>query len=327
MNRLVLVFIFLLLMSACGSGDSFLEELENAGVVDSIRVNPYTPIDSAGKQSSDTIRISNDSISNDKDSTKVNDSLSVTSHSEIEFTRLFTIKSRSTKSTQGLAIYGDELFNFHDTNDVIDVYNMKTCKAIASIKLEPGPNVHCNTISFSNKFYSNEDKYPLIYAQQAGEQNKVNVYRIICKDSILKAEMVQMISFTPCTHSLTAIDKEKEQLCIIYSNKGRYISLTSIPNFTGGDTTIDLRRTEKTYTIHIPKVVQDTAFDNNCLYFICGYRNEGELWKINLQTKTAQIIDLTKYGLTAEPEGLDVYNGSIIVSFFNNTVYSLRLVH
>lgn len=104
-------------MSACCSDDYFLEELENAGVVYYIQDNSNTPIDSIGRLSSDTIRVPKDNTSNDKDSMKVDNSLTVASHSEIEFTRLFTIKSKSTKSTQGLAIYGDVFFNFQDTND------------------------------------------------------------------------------------------------------------------------------------------------------------------------------------------------------------------
>ena len=332
MNRLVLIFIFLLLMSACGSADDFFEELENAGVIDSILVNPSSPVDSTGRHPSDTIRVPNDSTimpkdstSNDEDSMKVDDSLTVAHQSEIEFTRLFTIKSKSTRSTQGFAIYGDELFNFHDANDVIDVYNMKTCKVVASIDLEPESNVHCNTVSFSNKFYSNDDKYPLIYVQQGGLENKVNVYRIQYVDSSYSAQKIQMISLSPCTHSLTAIDRDNNKLYIIYSYSGRYIGYSDIPDFSSSEVVLNLIKAEKTYAIKIPKVVQDTAFGSGSHYFVCGYSKEGELWKIDMKTKTAKVIDLTKYGLNGEPEGLEEYEGNIIMSFSNRSVYKIKI--
>ena len=88
---------------------------------------------------------------------------------------------------------------------------------------------------------------------------------------------------------------------------------------------LNLIKAEKTYAIKIPKVVQDTAFGSGSLYFVCGYSKEGELWKIDMKTKTAKVIDLTKYGLNGEPEGLEEYEGNIIMSFSNRSVYKIKI--
>lgn len=317
------------MFSACGSADDFLEDIET---IDSILVNPPFTSDSTGNNPSDTIVVDSNTTTLPKDSTytpqdsaMVDDTLIIADSPEIEYKYIFSIKSKSNKSFQGIAIYGDELFNFHDSNNIIDVYNMKTHQSIASIEVKAEPTVHCNTVSFSSEFYEKEDKYPLIYVQQGGNYNRVNVYRIVCQDSIYSAQKIQTISFTPCTHSLTAIDTDNKKMYIIYMNNGRYIAMADIPNTSPEEMTFHLNKAQKTYAISIPKVVQDTAFDNNCLYFVCGYSKQGELWRIDMTTKTAKVIDLTKYDMTAEPEGLEIYEGNVIVSFQNKSVFQIKI--
>lgn len=321
------------MISACGSADDFIEDLNENIPVDTILVNPPSPTDSTSINPNDTITTKGDTIISPNDSTIISqdttiidDTLTTSRTIEIEYKRLFTINSKSTMSCQGLAIYGDDLFNFHDSNNVIDIYSLKTYKQIASIELEPESTAHCNTVSFGTEFYSDEDKYPLLYAQQGGLLNKTNVYRIVNKDSIYSAQKIQTISLTPCYHSLTAIDRDNKQLYVIYANNGkRYISKMDIPDYFNSLVTIDLRKAQKTYAISIPKVVQDTAFDDNILYFVCGKSNEGELWIINLNTKVANIIDLTKYKMYDEPEGLEVYDGKVFISFLNKSIYQITI--
>ena len=301
-------------------------------VVDSIFVNSPFTSDSTSNNPSDTIVIGNnttltrDSTYPTQDSTIVDDTLIIADSPEIEYKKLFSIKSKSYKSMQGLAIYGNELFNFHDSNNFIDVYNMKTYQPIASIELRAESAVHCNTVSFSSEFYQMGDKYPLIYVQHNGNYNKVNVYRIILQDTVYSAQKIQTISFSPCSHSLTAIDRENKKMYIFYlNNNERFIALSDIPKTSPQKFSFNLSKVQKTYAISIPKVVQDTAFDKDCLYLICGYNKQGELWRIDMKSKTARIIDLTKYGMTSEPEGLDIYEGNVIVSFQDKSVYQIRI--
>ena len=110
MNRLVLVFVFLLLMSACGSADDFVEELERSEAIDSIFVMPppdttnTNPTDTFKIVKNDTIIVGNDTIINPKDSI-IADSLQSAYQPEITYSKLFTLSSTSRNTTQGFAIY------------------------------------------------------------------------------------------------------------------------------------------------------------------------------------------------------------------------------
>ena len=46
---------------------------------------------------------------------------------------------------------------------------------------------------------------------------------------------------------------------------------------------------------------------------------------IDMDNKKARVIDLPKYNLFAEPEGIDIYNRSIIVSFPNKPLYCINI--
>lgn len=334
MNRLVFLFIAFMMISACGSADDFLEDLEEGEAIDSIIVNPPTPSDTTNTQPSDTIIVINDSTAVPKDSTSGNndsipsDSLQVKDRPEIEYTKLFRLTSTSKNSSQGFAIYGNMLFHCHHSNDVIDIFNLETQEKVASIYLEPETIVHCNNVNFGSEFYHKDDKYPLLYVQHRGYACKLNVYRILCNgDSIVGADKVQTISFDSLSWCINTIDIGNNLLYAIYGYNGtHYISSFRLPSVKEGDVTINPRSAYKTYYSPYTKIGQDTAFDNGYLYVICGYSKEGELWRIDIANKTARMIDFTKYGLNGEPEGIDIYNGDIMVSFLNAPLYRIKIL-
>ncbi len=333
MNRLFLISLFLMLLSACGSADNFIEELENTSPIDSIFVIPHHPNDSSNVIPADTIIAGNDTTIASKDSLSntskpiANDTLSINSHPEIESIKLFQIKSESKNTNQGLAIYGNILFNCHHSNDYIDVYNLESKEKIASIQLEPEDIVHSNNVNFGSEFYSEDDKFPLLYIQQRGYASKLNVYRIICeRDSLFSAEKIQTISFESCSWCINTIDNTRNLLYSFYGYKGKnYLSCFRMPSYREGDITIHPQSAIKTFISPYKKVGQDTAFDNIYLYILCGYSNEGELWRIDIDNKTAKVIDLVSNGLKKEPEGIDFFNGIIIMSFNDNNLYKIKI--
>ena len=321
-----------MMISACGSANDFFEDLEDGYVIDSIIVNP--PNDSTSTIPSDTLTIiKNDTtiVGNDTIITPraniANDSLGKGSQPDISFTKILNLNSSSKNTTQGFAIYDKYLFNCHHTNDVIDVFDLETKKAVASIVLEPETIVHCNNVNFGSEFYSENDKFPLLYIQQRGYACKLNVYRIICEDdSILSVMKVQTISFESCSWCINTIDNKKNLLYAIYGYKGNnYISSFRMPSSAEGDLNIHPREAYKTYYCPYTKVGQDTAFDDKYLYVACGYGKEGELWQINMEEKVAKVTDLTKYKFTGEPEGIDIYKGSIMLSFLNKYLYRITI--
>ena len=333
MNRLVLVFVFLLLMSACGSADDFVEELERSEAIDSIFVMPppdttnTNPTDTFKIVKNDTIIVGNDTIINPKDSI-IADSLQSAYQPEITYSKLFTLSSTSRNTTQGFAIYDKYLFNCHHTNDVIDIFDLETKKKVSEIHLEPETIVHCNNVNFDSEFYSEDDRFPLLYIQQRGYASKLNVYRIICNgDSIITADKIQTISFESCSWGINTIDNRRNLLYTFYGYGGNnYLSSFRMPSYREGDVSIHPKSAYKTYYCPYKKVGQDTAFNDKYLYITCGYSKEGELWRIDIENKTAKLIDLTRYKLTGEPEGLDIYKGDILLSFFNKALYRITII-
>lgn len=245
--------------------------------------------------------------------------------SEVTINKLFKLSSISRNYSQGFAIYDKYLFNCHHSNDVIDVFDIETQMPIAYLSLEPDNIIHCNNVNFGSEFFSEDDKFPVLYIQQRGYACTLNAYRIICNgDTIVTAEKVQTIYFESCKLCINAIDTHNNLLYAIYDYKDKdYISCFQMPSVHDGDLSIHPRSAYKTYYTPFTKITQDTAFDDNCLYVLCGYNKEGELWIIDVENKMARVFDLPKYGMTAEPEGIDIYKGSILISFPNRPLYSI----
>lgn len=333
MNKLLFLFIFFLMISACGSADDFIEDLEEVGGIDSIRIIP--PADSTNLHATDTITIvkndttivGNDTIITPKDSILA-DSIHSTYQPEITYTKLFTLNSTSKNTTQGFAVHDKYLFNCHHTNDVIDIFDLETKKAVGAIHLEPETIVHCNNVNFGSERYLEDDKFPLLYIQQRGYASKLNVYRIVSKgDSAFAAEKIQTISFESCSWCINTIDKSRNLLYTFYGYNGNnYLSCFRMPSYREGDITIHPKSAYKTFFCPYKKVGQDTAFDDKYLYITCGYSKEGELWRIDMDNKMARLIDLTKYKLNGEPEGLDIYKGDILLSFLSKALYRITIV-
>lgn len=295
-------------LSSCEKND----DIGNAGDIDYFFVESIFPCDSIDIETIDSTRqkMQNGDIP-----------------SEVIVTKLFRLSSISQYYAQGFAIYDKYLFNCHHSNDIIDVFDLETQKLIAYLPLEPDMIIHCNNVNFGSEFYSEDDEFPILYIQQRGYACKLNAYRIICSgDSIITAEKVQTIYFASCKSCINAIDTKNNLLYAIYEYKGkRYTSSFKLPSVHDGDMSIHPKAACKSFYTPYTKESQDTAFDDRFLYVLCGYNNEGELWIIDIDNKKARVISLPKYNLFAEPEGIDIYNGSIIVSFPNNPLYGITI--
>lgn len=329
MRQLILFTFLLVFVSACGENDDYFEEQVNNTSVDTIIVVPTNPNDSTTAIPSDSIIVTpTDTTQTSGNTVSTKDSLKMSQSVEIEYQKIFTISSISTQSIQGLAIYGDYLFNCHHSNNAIDVFDLKTYQIIASISLDPVSIIHANNVNFSSQFYDPNDKFPLLFIQHRGYANKVNIYRIIVdNENNYSAQLIQTLSFSPCDWSITTIDRDNNILYVLFGQgSGDMVSTFSCPSIEDGDITINVNKGIRTYSLPMSKVTQDTAFKGKYLYFVRGVANQGELWRVDMESKTAICIDLTKYNLNSEPEGIDVYNSELIVSFLNKSVYKIRII-
>ena len=258
---------------------------------------------------------------------QVDDSLLVYDTIQIEVERFFTFKTQSQTSNQGMAIYDNKMFQCYHSNNIIDIIDLENKETIASINLEPEDLIHSNNVYFGTDFYDFNDSFPLLYIQKRGTTNMLNVYRIFSTaDIVYNAKLVQTLSFYYCESSVSVINRVNNTLYIIYRNgENKYIALFDIPSLSKNEINIDVRNAIRTYYLPCTKVIQDTACDDKYLYFLCGLANKGELWKIDMKTGKALVIDLPNNKMKNEPEGVDCYKEWVIVSFVDRSVYKLSI--
>lgn len=291
------ILLYLSLIS-CEKED-FIEELEVQGEIETIIVLPNISVD---------------------------DSLVIKEHPEVEIEKFFSFKTKATTTNQGFAIFNNMMFQCYHTNNIIDIIDLSIKKVTSSIYLEPEELVHCNNVNFGADFFDPEDKYPLLYIQQRGYANKLNAYRIVMEEDSLSASLIQTISFSPCSYSVTSINSSNNILYVMYGyNKARYLSTFYVPNFKGENISIDMKNAIKTYILPSTKDIQDSAANDKYLYFLCGYGKEGEIWQIDMNTNEARVIDLPSFNLKGEPEGIDCYEDGLLVSFLGRAVYKIRI--
>jgi hypothetical protein len=104
-------------------------------------------------------------------------------------------------------------------------------------------------------------------------------------------------------------------------NNIRYLSILDVPDFKDKNIKMDLRNAIKTFILPSTKIIQDSAADDNYLYFLCGQEKDGELWQIDITSHEARVIDLPSYNLNREPEGIDCYEDGFLVSFLGSSSF------
>lgn len=244
---------------------------------------------------------------------------------KVKVEKLFNLKKTTKRNTQGAAVFNNLLFQCHDTNDIIDIYDLQTNEHLQSIKLEGDSITHCNNVDFGREYYSESDRFPLLYLQVREKYHKTLVFRIVEEDSIMRLDKVQTLQFEPLNWCTTTIDARKRKMYVLRLGKEiNYLYRFNLPKVSEGDLTFHISNASK--TIEIPKVKQnqDATIHRRFLYRIYGFKDQGVLGVVNLKEgKLVGLMDLTKYGMTSEPEGIIYYNHGLIITFLNKEVYRI----
>lgn len=228
-------------------------------------------------------------------------------------------------SRQGCACYGNTLLVFHDTNDIVEVYDIKTLTLKSVVNMTgiglSNNEYHCNNANFGYQKYDSNDSFPLLYVSMEHlNQHRILVYRITGEIENLNFDLVQTIVLPePSQISLyypnCYVDAEKETIWISgYStnsyqssenNRLKYIKY-GLPNVRNGNV-IELKAEE---IRQIDDFCSITATQGGCIY-------DGKLFQVfgiyaprhfvvfNLSDSTIirdNLLDLVDY----EPEGLFV---------------------
>lgn len=101
------------------------------------------------------------------------------------------------RSPQGAAVFGDLLFQFHDHNPAVAVYDLNTGTLAGDIVFGAVPTYHCNNVQFSTLYYARGDEFPLLYVSMENASEHCALAYRITRDGKggFAAENVQKIVF------------------------------------------------------------------------------------------------------------------------------------
>ena len=137
------------------------------------------------------------------------------------FEQLGTLQS-GVSSRQGGAVYGNYLFQFHDTLATICVYDLSSKQNVDKITMTAISNCHAGGGGFSKQYYDSGDPFPLLYIS-SGDEHKVYVFRITGTVGNLSATLIQTITLaTPYYLTNIAVDNVNEKLVISSMTKNSW---------------------------------------------------------------------------------------------------------
>lgn len=268
-----------------------------------------------------------------------------TAQTTVSFEKIFfETHSRTQKyNIQGASIAGGKLFQLHDGNKPMVVYDMKDGSFIREIAGEPVKTWHNNTASFSNLYYEAGDAYPLLYVSQENiKEHKAVIYRIReGSDGSMTAEIVQTIIFPePIEMGLyypnLAVDSDAGFLYLTgFSwaswNKPENGNAVQILRFplpspkAGEVVTLSTRNIQARYCSEFKLATQGAAVRGGKLYQVFGGPGNSCLVCTDLSTGK-EVFKSELNGIPGEPEGLGFFEDHLIVTCNDGDVYRSDLV-
>lgn len=247
---------------------------------------------------------------------------------------------------QSLCIYGNELFHMYtggnSTRAYFGVYNLETNVLSGVFEMDSDtPYIHCNSACFGNKQNSTDD-YPLMYVNSymdnAVGKGVCFVEKIIKSGNDYTTEQVQKIRIdfadqeiwtgaTMNPSTLAAgnwiVDTVNNRL-IAYTTQGfdrtRFF-LFELPELTDAEVVLSQGDILDYFDVAYIANIQDACLHNGMIYLNAGinwgdYDRILRLYVINLSGRSiVSEIHLEQIPLlNDEPEGIDYYDGSLIMS-------------
>lgn len=246
-------------------------------------------------------------------------------------------------SNQSAASYGKYAFLVTDYLSSISFYNLAERKMIKRLtlpkhaeKIYGSTLYHCNQSSFSNFFYDEHDKFPLLYISQRNDSLLrcfMEVYRFVINNgnwTSFNALPVQRVYLPPMTkenalgNANMVIDQETGNVYTYSRNNVRKdanynvcrITQWYIPKTLDKEVYLDESNVIDSYEIGCSAyAMQGACIHNGKLYIGQGFRNQGKLRIVSLtERRLVETIDLVKLGYLLEPEGCFWYNGELLIS-------------
>ena len=248
-------------------------------------------------------------------------------------------ESKSDINSQGCAVFDKYLFQFYNSNNVIDIFDLVEKTLIQTIALEPVSTYHCNNANFGNEYYAQNDLFPLLYVSQENElEHKCLVYRVTNGPGEFVLTLVQTITFPSPSYNFMwypncMIDVQNNKIIIAglgnkpwtvdTDNIVRY-KIFTLPKLSEGDITINEENCEDTIEVKFLPTTQGGFVFNNKIIQVFGMENNAQLNVIDITThRLVSKVDLSKNVLSREPEGCFLYEDAICVVFDDGQIFKL----
>ena len=248
------------------------------------------------------------------------------------YTNVGSLQS-GTSSRQGGALYGNYLFQFHNTLATVCVFDLSTGTNVNKITMTAMANCHAGSGGFSNTFYDANDPFPLLYVSSMDER-KIYVYRITGSVGSLVMTKIQTITLSTDYYlpNIT-IDADNNKIVIFAYTQNSWSSPTgnksvimscNIPSYSA-DVTIS--EFENTFFLPFIYAEQGAWAQYGILYLSYGNTGQtqgGGIIVIDYINKYVRnLIGLLAIG-SIEPEACCKYGNSIVVTTQNGAVYKLE---
>ena len=245
----------------------------------------------------------------------------------------------STKeSRQGAACYDGILFQFHNANDIIEIFDLNKGLKTGEIAQSPSPKQHCNTVAFGKKKWVKTDRFPLIYISTERDE-RILVCRIKETNGGFSIETVQNI-FLPTSEDMglyfpnSIIDGRHNYLYLsgytqnswqqpIDGNQLRYIQLP-LPDPHAGDITLDLSKPQHEFTLPFTYATQGVVVHKGRICQAYGTSKRNIIFrKINPRNGRVTLQrNAEELGFEIEPEGTFIYKGRLaVVTIFGDCYF------
>jgi hypothetical protein len=243
---------------------------------------------------------------------------------------------------QGADCYDGVMFQFCDMFSYASCYDMETYKRLSLFKTPSVSSYHCNNADFSNIFYDENDRFPLLYISQFRDNDRcVIVCRIIQEGMKFTIRVVQKIQL-PMDHSIigyytdAVLDNENGFMYVYSYNSTKYNSISlhkfKMPEFRE-DETVVLTNDDiiESFNNGYCKHPQGAKIKDGLLYMVEGVPNWGTevyLRVTNLENKSHARVSFSKMQTEKiwEPEDIFFYNDELYcASNFCKGVYKMSI--
>lgn len=239
--------------------------------------------------------------------------------------------SSGTSSRQGGAIFGNYLFQFHNTLATIVVYNLAKKENVQVLNLTANSTNHAGSGGFGNEYYDSSDPFPLLYIS-AMDERKVYAYRITGTEGSWSISIVQTITLDTSVYIPNiAVDIENNMLVAFgyllnswrdETGNASIIFSCPLPKLADGDVTIS----EFSHGNTIPFIYAEQGAFARFGKLYLSYGNtatQAGAFVIDYVAGVAvSHLDFSTLG-NFEPEAFCKYGEDIIMTDQNGNIYRL----